>query len=150
MSNSYDGVRLIVTLGAIQCLRGGNRHEESSTHNPGYGGSPAPFRLMEALSLLRGDVILALAPTERNHRNLLLPGKRFKGRHECFANRVHQSAGGELVAAMKAKRARGGPVFRPFKSESSLTSYQGVAEREKEAVVGFIQSTKRTWSTGLL
>jgi len=63
------------------------------------------FRLLELLSLLGGDVILALALAERNHGNLLLPGKCFQGRHECFADWVHQGAGGELVAAMKSKEA---------------------------------------------
>jgi hypothetical protein len=64
-----------------------------------------PFRLLEPLSLLGGDVILAVALAERYHRNLLLAGKCFKSRHECFADRIHQGAGGELVAAMKAKEA---------------------------------------------
>lgn len=32
------------------------------------------FRLLEPLSLLRDDVILAVTLAERNQRNLLLPG----------------------------------------------------------------------------
>jgi hypothetical protein len=61
--------------------------------------------LPERPSLLGGHVILALALAERNHRNLFLPGKCLQSRHECFADRIHQGAGGELVATMKTKEA---------------------------------------------
>jgi hypothetical protein len=68
------------------------------------------FGLMEFLSLLGGDVILALTLAERHHRNLLLSGKSLQGGHEGFADRIHQRTGCELVAAMKSKEA-GHPLF---------------------------------------
>jgi hypothetical protein len=44
-----------------------------------------------------------LTLTESNYRNLLLPGKALPRRYEGFADRIHQGAGGELVAARKSK-----------------------------------------------
>jgi hypothetical protein len=66
--------------------------------------------LFELLPLFGGDVVFALPFAELNHRNLLPARIVLQRRHELLADRVHQRAGDELVAAMKAKEVHH-PLF---------------------------------------
>ena len=66
--------------------------------------------------MLGGDVVFALTLPKLNHRNLLSSGERFQCRHERLADRIHQSAGGELVATMESKEA--GHTLFPLQSRN--------------------------------
>src|ERR1700737_2440812 len=58
---------------------------------------------LELLSLLCCDGIFALTLVELYDWDLLSPRKLLQRCYEFLADRVHQSAGGELVAAVKSK-----------------------------------------------
>jgi hypothetical protein len=61
--------------------------------------------LWELPALFGRAVILPLAFAERKDGHLLPPCQLFPRRHEALADRIHQSAGDELVTAMKSKEA---------------------------------------------
>ena len=59
------------------------------------------FRLVEFLPVRSGNVVLALAFQERHHRYVLSLGKVLQRFYEGLADRIHQSAGGELMPTVK-------------------------------------------------
>ena len=52
---------------------------------------------------LLGDIVLALTLAEFEDGDRLATGEILEGRDEVFGDGIHESAGGELVAAMKAE-----------------------------------------------
>jgi hypothetical protein len=70
------------------------------------------FGLGEFLSLFCRYIIFASTLAKLNHRDLLALRETLQSCHERLADRVHQGAGGELMAAMEAKK--GGHALLPL------------------------------------